>query len=103
AARSADVAASVTDAYQQARGIADRQVLQRARLYSELELAKWLLHGKQQRSSEIVDDAVSMMHSLVDRVQDDLDQTITHNTMPVLNVDEVEALLDERQRRGEGG
>jgi len=95
------VAETVLDAYQLARGSSDRQIVQRARLYAELELAKWLLHGTQQRSTAIVDDAVAMLHGLVDRVENDLNQNITHNTMPIMAVDEVESMLDERDRRRE--
>jgi len=95
------VAESALDAYQLARGSVDRQIAQRARLYSELELAKWLLHGAQERSTEIVDDAVALLHGLVDKVENDMNQTLTHNTMPVMAVDEVEAMLDERDRRGD--
>ncbi len=85
-------------AYTQQRGGADRQLTKRARLYAELEIAKWLLHGTQERDTTIVDDAVRMMQGLVDRVEGNLDQTITHNTMPVMTVDEVESMLDERRR-----
>lgn len=91
------VADSVIDAYQQARGSSDRQIGRRARLYAELEIAKWLLHGTQERSTEIVDDAVAMLHGLVDTVQNDLNQTLSHNTMPVMAVEEVEAMLDQRR------
>lgn len=70
-------AESVIDAYQLARGSRDRYLAQRARLYSELELAKWLLHGTQERSTEIVDDAVGMLHRLADRVQNDLTAALT--------------------------
>ena len=94
------VSDSALDAYQLARGSSDRQIAQRARLYAELELAKWLLHGTQKRDKAVVDDAVAMLHGLVDRVEGDLGQNITHNTMPVMAVDEVEAMLDERDRRG---
>lgn len=100
-ARDSGASDSALDAYQLARGSSDRQIVQRARLYAELELAKWLLHGTQQRSTEIVDDAVALLHGLVDRVENDLNQNITHNTMPILAVDEVEAMLDARERRGE--
>src|SRR5690554_120345 len=89
---------TVIAAYTQVRGGADRQLTKRARLYSELEIAKWLLHGRQERDTEIVDDAVRMLHGLVDRVDGNLDQNITHNTMPVMTVDEVESMLDERER-----
>ncbi|MHB1173255.1 MAG: phosphotransferase [Lacisediminihabitans sp.] len=97
-ARGEYVAEAAFDAYNQARGSSDRQIKQRAMLYAELEIAKWLLHGTQERSTEIVDDAVGMLHGLVDSVQNDLDQTLVHNTMPVLAVDEVEAMLDRNER-----
>jgi aminoglycoside phosphotransferase (APT) family kinase protein len=90
------VAESAIDAYQLARGSSDRQLERRARLYSELELAKWLLHGTQERSTEIVDDAVALLHGLADRVQNDLGATLSHDTIPVLGVDEVEAMLARR-------
>jgi macrolide phosphotransferase len=93
-ARVEGVAETAFDAYNLARGSSDRQIKQRAMLYAELEIAKWLLHGTQERKTEIVDDAVEMLHTLVDTVQGDLDQTITHNTMPVMAVDEVEAMLE---------
>ena len=91
------MADTAIDAYQQARGSSDRQIGRRARLYSELEIAKWLLHGAQERSTEIVDDAVAMLHGLVDTVQNDLNHTLSHNTMPVMAVDEVEAMLNQRR------
>ena len=87
---------SVIDSYQQARGSSDRQLGARARLYAELEIAKWLLHGAEERDTAIVDDAVAMLHGLVDAVQGDLNSSLTHNTMPIMAVDEVEAMLDQR-------
>ncbi|MCU1422342.1 MAG: macrolide 2-phosphotransferase, partial [Microbacteriaceae bacterium] len=90
------VADAAFDAYTQARGATDRQIRQRARLYSELEIAKWLLHGTQERSTEIVDDAVEMLGGLVDSVQGDMNSAISHNTMPVMAVTEVQAMLDTR-------
>ena len=86
------------DAYTRVRGGTDRQLDKRARLYAELEIAKWLLHGTQQRDTDIVDDAVRMLHGLVDRVDGNLNAAVSHNTMPVMTVDEVESMLDERQR-----
>lgn len=91
------VADAAIAAYQLARGSSDRQLERRARLYSELELVKWLLHGTQERSTEIVDDAVAMLHVLADSVENDLANTLSHNTMPVMAVDEVEAMLDRRR------
>lgn len=97
-ARGGPLVEAAFDAYSEARGSSDRQVKNRAMLYAELEIAKWLLHGTQERSTEIVDDAVQMLHGLVDTVQNDLDQTLSHNTMPVMAVDEVEAMLDRDNR-----
>ncbi len=91
-----DAADSVFDAYNQARDGADRQVVKRATLYAELEIAKWLLHGTQQRSTEIVDDAVGMLHNLVDIVHTDLNRTIATDTRPVMTVTEVQDMLDRR-------
>jgi macrolide phosphotransferase len=91
-----EVVDTAFDAYNLARGSSDRQILQRATLYAELELAKWLLHGTDERDTEIVDDAVAMLHGRLDSVQGDLNQNITHNTMPVLNIDEVQELLKRR-------
>ena len=68
----ADVVDSALDAYNSARGTLDRQVGQRAKLYAELEVARWLLHGTQQRSTEIVDDAVGMLSAIVDDVENDV-------------------------------
>jgi macrolide phosphotransferase len=63
---------SVLDAYSTGLRSTDRQVAARARLYSELDVAKWLLHGTQSRSTEIVDDAVEMLSALLDTVENQL-------------------------------
>lgn len=97
-APNSDVADLAFDAYNLARGSSDRQIKQRAMLYAELEIAKWLLHGATERSTEIVDDAVAMLQSLADSVANDLGQNLSHNTMPVLAVAEVEAMLDKDRR-----
>ncbi|MGV8884625.1 MAG: phosphotransferase [Microbacteriaceae bacterium] len=88
----------VFDAYAKHRGSADRQVRQRSTLYSELEVAKWLLHGLELRSSEIVDDAVAMLDGLVDDVRNDMMNPLGAQTMPTMAVDEVEAFLDRNER-----
>ena len=49
----------------------DAGIHSRARLYAELEFAKWLVHGDDIGSEEIVTDAVSLLVSLADSVQDD--------------------------------
>ena len=92
------VADPAIDAYVAARGGSDRQIKQRATLYSELEVAKWLLHGTEQRDTEIVDDAVSMLDGLVDDVQNDVMNPLGAQTMPTMAVDEVQAYLDRAER-----
>lgn len=92
------VADSVFDAYTRVRGSVDRRLRQRATLLSELEVARWLLHGTETRSTEIVDDAVRMMSRLVDERLGDATESISPPTLPVLAVDEVEALLDRAER-----
>ncbi len=67
---------TVFGSYALLRGSADRQVHQRAMIYSELEVAKWLLHGTKQRDTEIVDDAVEMLTNLADSVTIDMDQRL---------------------------
>lgn len=98
--RQSAMADAVFEAYTRVRGTVDGQLRQRATLYAELEIAKWLLHGTEVHSTEIVDDAVQLLHGLVDDVQNDLMAPIGPQTMPVLAVDEVEAMLDRVERAG---
>jgi aminoglycoside phosphotransferase (APT) family kinase protein len=86
------------DAYNEVRGGADRQVRQRAMLYSELELAKWLLHGTELRNQDIVDDAVNLLGALTDSVHSDVMNPIGPQTIPTMAVDDVEALLARTER-----
>jgi macrolide phosphotransferase len=86
------------DAYNEVRGGADRQVRQRAMLYSELELAKWLLHGTELRNQDIVDDAVNLLAALTDSVRRDVMNPIGPQTIPTMAVDEVESLLARTER-----
>jgi aminoglycoside phosphotransferase (APT) family kinase protein len=67
---------TVFDSYSIVRGSADRQVQRRALIYSELEVAKWLLHGTKQRDTEIVDDAVEMLTNLADSVNVDMNRDL---------------------------
>ncbi|HEY4268204.1 MAG TPA: phosphotransferase [Galbitalea sp.] len=86
------------DAYNEVRGGADRQIRQRAKLYAELELAKWLLHGTETRNTGIVDDAVEMLSGLSDSVHRDVMNPINAQTMPTLGVHEVEEMLERSER-----
>jgi macrolide phosphotransferase len=94
----APAAETAFDTYAKARGSVDRQVRQRAMFYAELEVAKWLLHGTETRSTEIVDDAVSMLTALVDDIHNDVMNPIGTQTMPTMVVDEVEAFLARSER-----
>lgn len=48
----------------------DAHVSIRARLYAELEFAKWLIHGHDQHRDDIVDDAVALLDALVDGLRE---------------------------------
>ncbi|WP_414172665.1 macrolide 2'-phosphotransferase [Clavibacter tessellarius] len=61
-----------------------------------LEIARWLLHGTDMRNQGIIDDAVNMLSALVDTVRADEGQRIAHETLPVMDVDQVEEMLDSR-------
>lgn len=92
------IADEVFDAYTRVRGTVDRRLRQRAALLAELEVARWLLHGTDTRSTEIVDDAVQMMSRLVDDVVGNATDDFAPQTMPILQVDQVEELLDRAER-----
>jgi macrolide phosphotransferase len=92
------VSDAALEAYGRERGSIDRQVRHRAMLYAELEIAKWLLHGTETRSTEIVDDAVEMLDGLIDSVQNDVMHPIGEQRMPAASVDEVEQLLTRSER-----
>ena len=82
-------------AYASTRQVAtDRQFTQRAMLYAELEVARWLLHGRELRDQSIVDDAVQMLDGLVDRVHGNTVNPLSTATGPIMALDDVEALLD---------
>ena len=68
---------AVLTSYRSARPSADRWVLQRARFYAELDVAKWLLHGMDTQNETITEDATAMLSALHDRVSGDMDQALT--------------------------
>jgi len=67
----------------------DPLLRERARLYAELEFAKWLVHGHELGREEIVDDAVALLTALADGVRED--DLVTD---AALGVDGAIALLD---------
>lgn len=86
-------------AYTSARsGGIDRLIAQRALLYGELELVKWLLHGIDARDSAIVDDAVSMLDGLVEGVHAEHVSPLSPETGPIMTVNDVERMLDRTPR-----
>lgn len=70
-------AGAIYTAYRKARTEIDKWAIQRARLYAELDLAKWLLHGVEEQSQTILSDAVAMLSDLGDRVAEDPNRAIT--------------------------
>ncbi|WP_449279722.1 phosphotransferase [Leucobacter sp. GX0328] len=64
----------------------------RARLYRELEVARWLLHGVEAHDQEVVDDAVAMLDRLVDSL---ISVPVAAASRPTLSEQEVEAMLEE--------
>jgi hypothetical protein len=69
---------------------------------AELELARWLLHGTEKRSTEIVDDAVGMLHALLDRVSGDLTNPLSSEPAAAAGLDEVDELLERGAPRSPG-
>ncbi|MET0297284.1 MAG: phosphotransferase [Microbacterium sp.] len=67
----------------------DGRARERARLYAELEFAKWLIHGHESGRDDIVDDASGLLASLAAGVEND--DLVTD---AALDVDEAIALLD---------
>jgi aminoglycoside phosphotransferase (APT) family kinase protein len=68
----ASAPAAATDVYASYAATSTRApdglLRERARLYAELEFAKWLVHGHEAGRDEIVQDAVSLLESLADGV-----------------------------------
>lgn len=91
-----DVLEGVLARYAAKRGLGDRDRLRaRALFLHELEVARWLLHGVERRDQEIIDDAVTMLDRLVDRLSY-LPQPLARRES--LNVSQVSDLLDESDR-----
>ncbi len=63
-----DIVASYQDAAHRAP---DGHLRTRARLYAELEFAKWLVHGSDLHRADIVDDAVGLLDALARSVSGD--------------------------------
>lgn len=94
-----EAAETAIAAYTAGRGSAsDRLITQRAMLYAELELARWLLHGVETHDETVVTDAVAMLDGLVDSVHADVMNPISPMTGPIMAVSDVEAMLADTPR-----
>lgn len=88
------VTRAVFDEYVESRGASvDRQLLQRSTLYAELELGRWLVHGVESNNEAIIADAEQLLDSLVNRVRALEKTELRHETLPVLDLVEVQELL----------
>lgn len=65
-----DVAADFMAVYSAERPSNDRRLAHRARFASELDVARWLIHGADTNNDGIVADAVGMLNSLLTAVTD---------------------------------
>jgi len=93
-----DAAETALASYSAARQGTDPQIVQRAMLYAELELVRWLLHGVDTRDESIVQDAVSMLDGLVDNVHSHTTNSLSSDTGPILSVSDVESMLKDTPR-----
>lgn len=67
----------------------DAMLAERARLYAELEFAKWLVHGHEAGSESIISDAVALLESLEESVRDE--PPLAHGSV---SVDDAFAAID---------
>ena len=65
--------------YLDARQDADQRIFQRARFWAELDIARWLLHGIDVRSEQIVDEATQLINELHDRISGDMESDLTES------------------------
>lgn len=87
-----DAADDVFEAYTAASHRApDAHVRTRARLYAELEFARWLVHGAELHRDDLVADAVSLLDALVAGVAGD---DLLAGVGDTIDVDDALALLD---------
>jgi aminoglycoside phosphotransferase (APT) family kinase protein len=61
-----ELADAVLFSYSIDRQLSDPSIRKRAALYSELDMARWLLHGVSKNDAEIIEDAESMLKQLAE-------------------------------------
>ncbi|MBX0300043.1 phosphotransferase [Cryobacterium sp. 1639] len=98
-----DAAETAIATYTATRQGNDPLITQRAMLYAELELARWLLHGVDTHDEAIVEDAVSMLDGLVDNVHSHTMNSLSPDTGPILSVTDVESMLADTPRTPDTG
>lgn len=81
---------------------ADRHLRARAMLHAELDIARWLLYGVSADDQTTIDDAVSMMRALVERVDDPQDESVQlqPERLNTMDLSEVEQLLQNNTSLG---
>lgn len=67
-------------AYSIERRLSDQTIRQRATLYSELEMARWMLHGVTKADSEIIEDASQMLEQLAAEVAEGIARPLVSST-----------------------
>ncbi|CAB4624807.1 MAG: phosphotransferase [Actinobacteria bacterium] len=63
-----ELSESIIDVYRQSHYHVDDSLRLRATLYSEFEMARWLMHGIAKKDDAIIEDAVSMLEVYADEV-----------------------------------
>jgi macrolide phosphotransferase len=63
-----ELSESIIDVYRQAHYNVDDALRLRATLYSEFEIARWLMHGLTKKDDEIIQDALGMLELLAEDV-----------------------------------
>lgn len=93
------------DAYVAERGASvDRQIGQRANLYYELELARYLTHAVESDDAAAIADAEQLLDEHVRSVHRTESRPVVHETLPVYDIQEVRDLLrDAKDVREQSG
>lgn len=100
-----DARRALLDAYVEERGASvDRQIGQRANLYAELELARYLTHAVDTDDAEAIADAEHLLDEHVRSVHRTESRPVVHETLPVYDIEEVRDLLrDAKDVRAQSG
>jgi macrolide phosphotransferase len=98
-AGSTELASNIMARYFESRQATDSNIWPRAILYSELELARWLLHGYAQGDQEIIEDAVGMLLVLTEEVEsgkaERLQPAPLAYSVPIEIAEEIQATKDD--------